>query len=373
MTCHSSGRSPTMAIGLGPLLTPSRMRIPSPPQNRTTFMACPHSDDLERGDREYQPAAPRPDVFQLRADLVPEVPRQHENVVGAGLSEPPRRVDRDARTRQVLALLHRTPVDRIRKQVRPDAAVVQQRVPLARGTVACDGLALPGGSEKETGQVSLDLQNFPVKAFMAGNCVQARSVFGIEHVLDLAAWLSRGAQRLCVNTERAAMRVELLDVDYPEAGGSQRAGRRQQGQVGEVLVVDRVVLTSLDQPQQVRELQCDESGVADQRAEAGGETPDVRYMREHVVGDDQICLAEFPGELRTSVRPEELHLGPDAARTGGFCDVSGWLDAKDADSRGGKVLKKVSVVTRNLGNQAAGIQVEAIDHRVRIALGMRDP
>ena len=38
MTCHSSGRSPIMAIGLGPLVTPSRIRIPRPPQNSTTFM-----------------------------------------------------------------------------------------------------------------------------------------------------------------------------------------------------------------------------------------------------------------------------------------------------------------------------------------------
>jgi hypothetical protein len=96
-------------------------------------------------------------------------------------------------------------------------------------------------------------------------------------------------------------------------------------------------------------------------------------MREHVVANDQICLPEFLGELRTSVWPEELHLGPDAAGTGSFCDITGWLDTKDADSGGGKVLQKVSVVTRNLGNQAVGIQVEAIDHRVRIALGVRDP
>src|SRR3954447_16627883 len=41
MTCHTSGRWPTMIMGFGRSLTPSRIRKPYPPQNSTTFMRCP--------------------------------------------------------------------------------------------------------------------------------------------------------------------------------------------------------------------------------------------------------------------------------------------------------------------------------------------
>src|ERR1700729_1533761 len=102
MTYQNSGRSPTMVIGFGPLLTPSRMRIPSPPQNRTTFtLNNPQvSGDLKLGNPENQPAAPGPHVVQLLADLIPQVPGQDKDVVRPGLGERGRRVDRDVGARQ---------------------------------------------------------------------------------------------------------------------------------------------------------------------------------------------------------------------------------------------------------------------------------
>src|SRR5689334_13581476 len=129
-----------MAIGFGAFVTPSRIRMPSPPQNSTTFMspvplqtAC--SDDFECGDREDQAPAPRMDVCQLRADLLAQVPRQDEYVVGLRFRDLPWRVDGDVRAGQEHALLVRRPVHGVGEQVRPDAAVVKQRVALAGGAV----------------------------------------------------------------------------------------------------------------------------------------------------------------------------------------------------------------------------------------------
>src|SRR5262245_6082480 len=152
MTCQSSGRSPTMAIGLGALVTPSRIRMPRPPQNNTTFIQAP-SDNLKRGNREYQPAAPVPDVVQLLGDLGPEIPRQHEDVVRFGLAEALWRADRDMRPRQELALLDRASVDCVGEQVRPDAAMVEQGIALARGAVTCHRLAMPSRADKELQQL----------------------------------------------------------------------------------------------------------------------------------------------------------------------------------------------------------------------------
>src|ERR1700722_9321606 len=148
-----------MAIGFGALLTPSRIRIPRPPQNRTTFTNHTSLDNVERGNRVNELPAPGPYVLQLLADLVPQVPRQDEDVVRPRLGQAFRRVDGNVRAGQELPLLDRAPVDRVREQVGPDAAVVEQGVPLAGGAVAGHRPAAGGGVEQEPEQVGLDLQH----------------------------------------------------------------------------------------------------------------------------------------------------------------------------------------------------------------------
>src|SRR5580658_685582 len=143
MTCQSSGRSPTIAIGFGPFVTPSRIRIPRPPQNNTTFTThTSDSDDLERGNGEHQPPAPRADELELPADLLPQVPRQDNDVVRPGRGQSLGVVDRDVRAREELALLERAAINGVLEEVRSDATVVEQRVALARGPVARDRFAL---------------------------------------------------------------------------------------------------------------------------------------------------------------------------------------------------------------------------------------
>src|SRR5262245_22276070 len=139
MTCQSNGRSPTVAIGFGPVVVASRMRIPRPPQNSTTFTASPvPSDRLELGDRKDELSAPGSDVVELFDDLVAQVPRQNEHVIGPRLGQAFGRVDRDVRARQELALFERTPIDGVLDEVRADAAVVQQSVALAGRAVSGD-------------------------------------------------------------------------------------------------------------------------------------------------------------------------------------------------------------------------------------------
>src|SRR5262245_13771525 len=171
MTCQSSGRSPTIAMGLGALVTPSRMRMPRPPQNSTTFIWAP-SDNLKRGNRDHQPATPVPDVVQLLGDLGPEIPRQHQDVVRFGLGEALWRVDRDVRPWQEFALLDRAPVDGVGEQVGPDAAVVEQRVALARGAVTRHRLAPLSRVDKELQQVGLYFQHLAREAVVALSGVQ---------------------------------------------------------------------------------------------------------------------------------------------------------------------------------------------------------
>src|SRR4051812_29699205 len=105
MTCQINGRGPTIAIGLGASsAAPLRMRMPYPPQNRTTFtllclslpirrqprrkwvytsksvadrvrlLSAGLVNHLQARDCEDQPAAPFLHIGQLGNQFVPEVP-----------------------------------------------------------------------------------------------------------------------------------------------------------------------------------------------------------------------------------------------------------------------------------------------------------
>ena len=277
------------------------------------------------------------------------------------------------RARQELPLLERAAVDRVGEQVRPDAAVVEQRVALARGAVAGHGPAFAGRGEQEPEQVALDLQHRGREALVTGHGVQAGGLLRVEHRLHPLGRLTAALLRAGVDPQRAAVRVEFVHVDHPQPGRGQRARGGQQGQVGEVLVVDRVVLPPLDQAEQVRELQRHHALVLDQRAQARREASDVGHMGEDVVRGHQIGPAVLPRDLATGLGAEELDLRPDAPGAGRLGHVRGRLDAEHRDALGLEVLEQVAVVARHLGDQAVRGQTQPLDHRLRVALRVRHP
>src|SRR4051812_16201430 len=106
------GRYPIGTMGFGTVSEYSRMRIPSPPQNRTTFIASPPSADrhLGNGDDELDP--PFASETELTDDLVLQVPGQDQDDIRLGLEDLVRWEDRDVRTREESSVLVRVPVDR---------------------------------------------------------------------------------------------------------------------------------------------------------------------------------------------------------------------------------------------------------------------
>src|ERR1700759_2037735 len=146
--------------------------------------SLPSSDDFEFGDREDEPSPPRPDVAELATYLLPQVPGQDEDVVGPGLGETLRRVDRYMGTGEVPALLHRRAVHRVGEKIRPDAAVVEQRVALARSAVAGHGPALTRRGEQEVEQVALDLQDRGRELLVTGDGMQSRGLLRGQYRLD---------------------------------------------------------------------------------------------------------------------------------------------------------------------------------------------
>src|SRR4029450_7592347 len=152
------GRCPTGMIGFGRASECSRSRMPIPPQNNTTFTAMapfrsgcarlahyqfgPPDDGSwkprNRGNGHHQPAPPFADVGELRHDLVLQVPRQNENIVRTGLTNPFRWKDRNMRPREKLEVLVRVAIDGVVDEVCTNAAVVEQRVALSWRPISYD-------------------------------------------------------------------------------------------------------------------------------------------------------------------------------------------------------------------------------------------
>ena len=152
-------------------------------------------------------------------------------------------------------MLVRVAVDGVGEQVGPDAAVVEQRVALARRAVADDRLPGAAALEQELEQVVADRATVRGEPGVTLDGVQPGRLLGGEHV---ARPRSDGSPRDLGGRAHSASeppwRRQLLDVDDAQVGGGERPLRRQQREVLVVLVVDRVVLAALDEPQQVRDL-----------------------------------------------------------------------------------------------------------------------
>ena len=140
-----------------------------------------------------------------------------------------------------------------------------------------------------------------------------------------------------------------------------------------MLVVDRVVLPTFDEAEQVREFQRHHAVVLDQRAQPGREALDIGHVGKDVVPRHQVGAAVSRGDLAAGVGAQELDLGPDAPGPGRFGDVRGRLDAEHRDTRSLEMLQQITVVAGHLGDEAAGRQPETLGHRLRVALRMRDP
>src|SRR3954452_9517682 len=93
----------------------------------TKRIALGEQRQLRRARREAP--APLADEVELLHDLVLEVPGQDHHDVGAVLADLLGRADRDVAAGQEVPLLVRIQVARVVDEVRPDAAVVEQRVP----------------------------------------------------------------------------------------------------------------------------------------------------------------------------------------------------------------------------------------------------
>lgn len=97
---------------------------------------------------------------------------------------------------------------------------------------------------------------------------------------------------------------QFLHIEYLESMLCEKRHDGRQGKVGKMFVVNGVELIVLDQTQEMRKLKGGDAIRFEQNPESTHEVVDVRHVRQHVVGDDQISLPALGGESGGKFIPE---------------------------------------------------------------------
>jgi len=242
-----------------------------------------------------------------------------------------------------------------------DSAVVQERVPLGRCAVGHRGPVLASGLPEEVVYTPAAAVDPCAETGVRGQGVKTGVLF---QRADISNPLGRRRADSCVigpDPEAAPMGRELLDVDHRQVVSGQRVLGREQREVREMLVVDRVELDLRHEVEQVGEFDAQGACRLEGHREPGHEVVEVGHVGQNVVGDDEIRTPAAPHQIRGGFSTEEAGLRGHSARHGGGGDVGGRLDAQHRDAGGDEVLQQIAVVARHLQDQALGSQVEVGD------------
>src|SRR5947207_11966207 len=174
--------------------------------------------ELERRGAHQEPPAPIRDEPELVRDLFPQVPWKDENDVWARPLDLVRVADRDVAPRQVAPLLVRVAVDREVDELGADPAEVEERVAFRRRAVSRDPPAVVLEPDQRLEDVALFLVDRFAETEISLDMREARPFLArfqlADHVGD-----GEGAGMACVDAQRAAMRVELVDVEHRQVVG----------------------------------------------------------------------------------------------------------------------------------------------------------
>ncbi len=167
---------------------------------------------------------------------------------------------------------------------------------------------------------------------------------------------------------------QLLDVEQPHPRPGEHLFDGEEAEVGEVLVVDRVELVVLDQPEQVGELHRDHAARLEQDRHAADEVVEVRHVGQHVVAQQQVgpdAVGDHLGRRRPAEELDPAGHAPLLQRHLGH--VRGRLHAQHGHAAGLEVLQQVAVVGRDLHHLRLGAEPEPVDHRPDVPLGVPEP
>src|ERR1035437_7595730 len=252
---RSGSISRTPGSGVGRNLT---ARLCAVPHGSPAAQGGPSREESQLRRARGELPAPLADEAQLLHDLVLEVPRQDQHDIGLFLADRLGRADRDVAAGQEVPLLVGVQIAGVVDEVGAHTTVVEQRVALRGCAVAHDAAPLLLQADEEAEYLALVGLHAPAVAEVGLELLVACGALALGELacgvgLDLGGVLLVTA----VDPQRAPVRGQLLDVEQAQAVGLEDAAYGQEGEIGEVLVVDGVPLVVLHEAHEMGELHRD--------------------------------------------------------------------------------------------------------------------
>ena len=156
------------------------------------------------------------------------------------------------------------------------------------------------------------------------------------------------------------MDVQPLHAEDGQTVPLEQRLERSECEIENVLVIDGVELSVLDEIRAVRELQRDTAIWLEQGFEASDEVIRVRRVGEDVVAENQVGLAILRGEVSGDFLAEEFDERLDSLFARNFSDVCGGFDAEARNACLHEVLQQIAVVARDFDDEALAVEAELL-------------
>ncbi len=119
-----------------------------------------------------------------------------------------------------------------------------------------------------------------------------------------------------------------------------------------MLVVDGIELIFGDQPFKMRHLDGDDAFGRQEMRHADNEVVEFRYLRQHIIGDDQIGVPAVDHHLSRSFGTEEGDHRRNACLSRGFRHIGSGFDAENRYAEFNEMLQQIAVVAAQFDDEA---------------------
>src|SRR5262245_39050950 len=165
-------------------------------------------------------------MAHLLHDLVLEIPRKDQNVVGHGVVDRLDRVDGDVHAGRVAAMLVRVAIDGEVQEVGADACVVEQSIALPRCAIAADALPFLLGFDEHGQKLALGAMDPSGKINIGREVLETSSALLRQHLdhadrdevvrvsMGKSPWVGRVSTSISASPWAAAKRPMLPSEKY---------------------------------------------------------------------------------------------------------------------------------------------------------------
>src|SRR6185503_7556056 len=151
-----------------------------------------------------------------------------------------------------------------------------------------------------------------------------------------------------VDSQGATVGRNFFDIEDRESVGEKNLLDRSKGQVGKMLVVNRVELIFVHEPHQMRELHGNHSRALQQHLQACDKVVDVGYMCEDIISEQQIGLFSLRDKLTGGFYTEEFNERRNSFALRHCSNIGSGLNTKNRNTPLNKVLEEVSIIACDL-------------------------